>query len=49
MNKKANMWVAIGIIIAGAIIIGSFIHLTWDFWSGLGETLYGGTGFFGIE
>lgn len=49
MNKKANIWVAIGIIIAGIVIIVSFIHLTWDFWVGLGDTLYGGTGYFGFD
>ena len=51
MNKTAegNIWIALGIIICGILIIASFIHLTWDFWSQMGNTLYGGSGFFGFD
>jgi len=50
MNKKAegNIWIALGIIISGIAIIVSFVHLTWGFWSMLGELFWGGSGFFGF-
>lgn len=50
MDKKAqNIWIALGIIVSGILIIVGFVHLTWDFWSGLGDILYGGSGFFGYD
>lgn len=49
MDKKGDsMWVWVGIVICGLLILIGFFKLTWDFWMHLGEVLYGGSGFFGF-
>lgn len=40
-TKKANMAVAIGIVIALILIVVGLVALTWDFWVRMADIAYG--------